>query len=76
MIIRDKDQDVLEVEMFHIAYIGKQNANLNFRRYLEDLAKQFDQELTRHLFSVHLPGYNPVRNDGSSHIILPDDHKT
>lgn len=71
MIIRDKDQDVLEVEMFHIVNVGKQNAVANFRTYLTQLLAEFEQELTRHMFQVHLPGYTPERNDGTSHIIVP-----
>lgn len=72
MIIRDKDQEVLEVEMFHIVNVGKTNAVANFRQYLAKCLKDFEQELTRHVHQSILPGYTPVRNDGTSHIIIPD----
>lgn len=79
MIIRDKDKDVIEVEMFHIVNLGKLNAIFNFKQYLNQLLLEFEQELTRRLYQVPtmdepkliLKNENPIRNDGSSHIIQP-----
>lgn len=64
MIIRNKDQKVIEVEMFHIVNLGKDGAFTNFEHYLNELRKEFQQEFTKHLYQI------PV-NPASSHIILP-----
>lgn len=64
MIIRDKDQEVIQVEMFHIVNLGKTNAIANFEQYLRQLRMEFQQEFTRHLYQV-------PANPANSHIIVP-----
>jgi hypothetical protein len=71
MIIREKDTEVLEVEMFHIVNVGKHNAIVNFRQYLMQLLAEFEKEHTRYVYQSILPsGYTP---SGNGHIIVPDD---
>jgi hypothetical protein len=73
MIIRDKDKDVLEVEMFHIVNVGKTNALANFRVYLNQILAEFERELTKTVYQSVATGAVTDKEFTSpkSHIILP-----
>lgn len=64
MIIRDKDQEVIELEMFHKVYLGKQNAYFNFEQYLNELRTEFNREFSKFVMNI------PFRAE-DSHIIVP-----
>lgn len=64
MIVKERDDGNLEIQMVHNVVVSKLNALENFRQYCNQITKELEYELTRSFF--------PMRPPTQSHIIIPD----